>query len=945
MSAPRQRLSFNANWSFQKVAVAERAAISLGAGYDLQKWRWKSGSDLTALSGSTAGTDWRDAGPTTDVFAAQSGFAWYRTTLAPRASGAKTPLILRFSGVDDNATVYFNGQKVFTHQGYGQAFQVPLDALWTANTPGEIAVLIENTAGPGGIGEVGLQIGPIVEAPTPRLDFDESKWRQLNLPHDWGIEGPFDINFPGETGKLPWPGSAWYRKRFNVPQSDKGRRISLEIDGAMSNAVVYLNGQRVGGWPYGYASWAVDLTPFIQFGKENTVAIRLDNLPESSRWYPGGGIYRNVWLSKTNAVHVAHWGTQVTTQVAGANASVRARTTLQNETSAPAEVRLTSTILDANLKAVAKDVTRVQLGAGATQIADLQISVPNAKLWSLQNRHLYTLISQVERGNQVLDRTQTPFGVRTIKWDVQNGFLLNGVRVPLQGVCMHHDLGALGAAWNTRAAERQLQILQRMGVNAIRTSHNPPAPELLDLCDRMGFVVMDEFSDTWKRAKKRNGYATLFDQWAEKDVRALVRRDRNHPSVIMWSTGNEVGEQNNAAGHEISRFLSKIVASEDSTRPTTSGNNNTQAGYNGYQNTIDVFGYNYKPGEYGRFRVANPAIPLYGSETASTISSRGEYLFPVTENKSGGEFDLQMSSYDIYAPPWATTPDAEFEGQDRNPFVAGEFVWTGFDYLGEPTPYNSDVTNLLNYADPVERAKAAEELAALGRVKVPSRSSYFGIVDLAGFPKDRFYIYQARWRPNLPMAHILPHWNWAERVGQVTPVHVYTSGDEAELFLNGQSLGRKKKGQYQYRLRWNDVIYQPGELRVVAYNRGVRWAESSTKTTGAASQIGLAPDRSTIKNDGQDLSFVTVKIADSSGQMVPRSKNQLQFQIEGPGEIVATDNGNAIDLTSFSSKTRRAYNGLALVIVRAKAGQSGKITLRAQSSGLQSAATTISTRK
>src|SRR5205085_448113 len=382
-------------------------------------------------------------------------------------------------------------------------------------------------------------------------------------------------------------------------------------------------------------------------------------------------------------------------------------------------------------------------------------------------------------------RYETVFGIRTILFDAENGFLLNGERVRLNGVCDHHDLGPLGSSINTRALERQIALLKEMGVNAIRTSHNPPAPELLDLCDRMGVVVMDEAFDCWRRAKKSNDYHLLFDDWHEKDVRALIRRDRNHPSVILWSIGNEIIEQVAPDGIHIAQELVRIVHEEDSTREATAACNITQAGFNGFQKALDVFGFNYKPTEYGRFRKSNPAIPLIGTETASCVSSRGEYFFPVSDDKSKGQANFQVSSYDLYAPPWATPPDTEFRGQDEFAFVGGEFVWTGFDYLGEPTPFGGDATNLLNFSDPAEQEKMARELKELGKIKVPSRSSYFGIIDLCGFKKDRFYIYQARWRPDLPMAHILPHWNWPERVGQITPVHVYTSGDEAELFLNG----------------------------------------------------------------------------------------------------------------------------------------------------------------
>ena len=936
--APRLRLPFNDNWRFNLGDTAD--AKPLGAGYQITKWRWKSGQDMAALSADTSGPDWKDAGPKDDVFGNRPGFAWFRTTLAP---SNKTPLVLRFDGVDDNATVYLNGQKLRTHQGWASPFEVPLESAWRANAPNELAVTVENGDGQGGIGAAGLQVGAPIESAATRANYDDSSWRVLDLPHDWGVEGDFDIDLPGETGKLPWAGVGWYRKNFNVPAADKTKRFLLEVDGAMSFSKVWCNGQYAGQWPYGYASWALDLTPFMKVGA-NTVAIRLNNLPDSSRWYPGGGIYRPVHLTVTNPVHVAHWGTQVTTAMAGTSAKISAKTTLQNDGKTAQTVRLVSTILDANLKPVAKTEARATLAPDTQQIVTQTLPVANPRQWNLTDRYRYTLVSQIVRGERVLDRYSTPFGVRDIAWVADKGFLLNGKVVQLKGVCMHHDLGALGAAWNRRAAQRQLQILQSMGVNALRTSHNPPAPEMLDLCDEMGILVLDEFSDTWKAAKKPNGYATLFDEWAEKDVRAFVRRDRNHPSVIAWSSGNEVPEQGSPAGAAISRRLTDIFHSEDATRPVGSGNNYYQAADNGFENTVDIFGFNYKPQNYASFLKNHPTIPLFGSETSSAISSRGEYFFPVSTDAADNEADFQVGSYDLYSVPWGSLPDKEFEGQDRNPAVAGEFVWTGFDYLGEPTPYNSDPTNALNYSDPAERARAEKQLAELGRIKSPARSSYFGIVDLAGFPKDRFYLYQAHWRPDFPMAHILPHWNWPARIGQVTPVMVYTSGDEAELFLNGQSLGRRKKGEFQYRLRWDDVIYQPGELRVVAYKNGKAWATDSVKTTGAPAVIEMSADRNVIKNDGDDLSFVTVKIADAAGLMVPRSHPQLSFGIEGPGEIVATDNGDATDLTAFGSHTRRAFNGMALVIVRAKKGASGAITVRASAVGLASGAVVVRAR-
>jgi beta-galactosidase len=790
---------------------------------------------------------------------------------------------------------------------------------------------------------------PGADVAYTRRDFDDSGWRRLDLPHDWGVEGPFRQEYPGETGKLPWWGVGWYRKHFAVPAGDRGRRLYLDIDGAMSYAAVWLNGRLVGGWPYGYASFRLDLTPYVEYGAENVVAIRLDNPPDSSRWYPGGGIYRNVWLVKTAPVHVAHWGTYVTTpEVSPQSAQVNVRVTLDNDSAAAAEVTTRTRVYELGpggsksaRPVAASEPSRLSLDAGGRGTAAAAVRVNGPKLWDTRRPSLYAAVTTVEQGGRTVDAYETVFGIRTFRFDAAGGFFLNGQAVELKGVCNHHDLGALGAALNVRALERQLEIMKEMGVNAVRTSHNPPAPELLELADRMGLLVMDEAFDAWRRAKKKNDYHLLFDDWHEKDLRALVRRDRNHPSVVLWSTGNEIGEQRNAEGHKLAAELARVVREEDPTRPVTAGANYTESGYNGFQKTVDVFGYNYKPQEYGRFREKNPGLPLFGSETASTVSSRGEYFFPVEEDKDRGKADFQVSSYDLYAPRWATTPDAEFRGQDEFPFTAGEFVWTGFDYLGEPTPYNDDVTNLLNFTDPAERARAAEELKALGKIRVPSRSSYFGIVDLAGFRKDRFYIYQARWRPELPMAHLLPHWNWPGREGQATPVHLYTSGDEAELFLNGRSLGRKRRGPREYRLRWDDVKYEPGELRAVAYRNGGRWAEDVVRTTGPAARLTLKADRAAVRADGSDLSFVTVSVADRAGLTVPRAKNRIHFEVSGPGEIVAVDNADPTSHESFRSKERPAYNGLCLVVVRSRAGAPGRIRLWAYSQGLKTGGVTI----
>jgi beta-galactosidase len=776
--------------------------------------------------------------------------------------------------------------------------------------------------------------------------YDDSAWRKLDLPHDWGVEGPFRQDLDGNTAKLPWAGTAWYRKHFTLP-AEHNAHYSLEIDGAMAYAAVWLNGEFVGGWPYGYASFALDLTPFLNRGGDNVIAIRLDNPPESSRWYPGGGIYRNVWLTRTTPIHVAHWGTTVVTpRITPENAIVLVTALVDNETKTAADVSVTTEVFEIDShdqpagSAVATATTDKlkippQLQASATQT----LSVAKPKLWSIESPQRYVAVTTVRRGNDVVDVTRTPFGIRTVAFDPDRGFLLNGKVVRLQGVCDHHDLGALGAVVNVRALERQVEILRAFGCNAIRTSHNPPAPELLELCDRLGVVVFDEPFDCWAKGKNRNDYHVLFPDWHEQDMRAFIRRDRNHPSVVMWSIGNEVVEQfweDNVEAWKLARELAGIIREEDRTRPISGAFNNERSGYNGIQLIVDAVGYNYRDFEYASFRKNSPTIPLFGSETASCVSSRGEYFFPVSNDKldPNARTNFQVSSYDLSAPPWAMSPDQEWKAADGAPGYAGEFVWTGFDYLGEPTPYGEDSKKMLNFTDPALRAKAEAELKQKGVISVPSRSSYFGIVDLAGFPKDRFYLYQARWRPDLPMAHLLPHWTWPDRVGQVTPVHVYTSGDEAELFLNGRSLGRKKKAAGEYRLRWDDVKYEAGEVHVVAYKNGQKWAEDTVRTAGAAKTLTATADRTNVHADGNDLVFVSVAVTDDRGTLVPRANSLVKFSVTGPGEVIAVDNGDATSFEPFQASQMHAYNGRVLAIVRTREGQAGKIVVRAEAEGL-----------
>ena len=783
-----------------------------------------------------------------------------------------------------------------------------------------------------------------------QVGFDDSGWRQVNLPHDWAIEGPFNSGgVGGGMGRLPSPGVGWYRRKLEIPASDAGKSISLDVDGAMSYAEVWVNGKLAGGWPYGYASWRVDLTPYVVPGGENVVAIRLDNPPDFSRWYPGGGIFRNVWLTKTQPIHVGQWGTYLTTPAVSAeSATINIETTVDNDSKANANVEIVTKIypLDANGAPATEPVASmapmaVRVVAGSNAVARGSVSLKNPKLWGpppQQKPNLYVAVTTVAQEGKSLDQYETRFGIRTIECK-SDGLYVNGQRIRIQGVSLHHDLGALGSAFNTRAVERQLETIREMGGNAIRTAHNPPAPELLDLADRMGFLVMDEIFDAWMRQKTPFDFHLIFADWHEQDVRAFIRRDRNHPSVFIWGVGNEVGEQyTGEAGGQLAREQIALAHDEDPSRLATATMNAAKP-ESDFAAAVEVISLNYQgegvrdtpefanfrgnknPPLYDAFHVKFPDRMIFSSETAAAFSSRGVYLFPVAEGitsttrdgKGGDSKTHQVSGYELYTADFGSSPDKVFSAQDKHPYVAGEFVWCGWDYIGEPTPYYS------------------------------SRSSYYGIMDLAGFKKDRFYLYQSRWRPDFPMAHILPHWTWPERVGQVTPVHVFTSGDEAELFLNGKSLGRKKKGPYEYRLRWDDVVYQPGTLKAISYKNGAKWATDVMETAGNPALLKLKADRDKIRADGRALSFVTVTITDEDGRVAPRASDLIHFEVKGPGEIVATDNGDATSFESFQSHEHKAFNGLCLVIIRGKEGVPGKITLTAQGDGLKMSTATIET--
>lgn len=794
--------------------------------------------------------------------------------------------------------------------------------------------------------------------------YDDASWQEVLVPHDWAISGAFDrshdlqrtkiiennekveYDHTGRTGGLPHIGTAWYRLKLDLPGEWQGKRLFLEFDGVMSNSSVYVNGAHAGSWPYGYSSFSFEVTDLVRPGSPNVIAVRVENKPMASRWYPGAGIYRNVRLVAVDPVHVAHWGVYITTpEVTEERAAVRVRTELQNQSPEEQDVTLRSEIVSPQGQVVAAVESSRRIAPGERFTFDQSAAVPSPVLWDIESPRLYHLRSTVLVGGEVRDECVTRFGIRTLRFDKDEGFFLNGRSVKFQGVCMHHDLGALGAAVNRRALQRQLEILKEMGCNAIRTAHNPPAPELLDLCDEMGFLVIDEAFDEWRAKKMKNGYHLLFEEWAERDLRAMIKRDRNHPSVIMWSIGNEMPDQVREEGGEIARYLVGICKDEDPTRPVTAGLSHAEGPVrNGLADALDIVGWNYKCHLYEKYREEHPGWILYGSETESTVSTRGEYYLPVVETRTEKRSSYQCTSYDVSAAPWGYTPEYEFAAQDDLPYLLGQFTWTGFDYLGEPTPYDAEW---------------------------PSRSSYFGIVDLCGFPKDRFYLYRSRWRKDVPTLHLFPHWNWEGREGEIVPVHCYTSFDSAELFLNGRSLGVRTKSKERpftsrelgtvrsaeetresglgypytrYRLMW-DVPYEPGVLEVVAFDKDGRPAmRKKVVTAGPPKRVELVPDRPAIEADGEDLCFVTVRIVDAQGNLCPHAEHRVTFHIEGPGRIVALDNGDPTSLEPFVGESRRAFHGLCLAIVGSIKGEPGEIALEAHAEGLERARVRIVSR-
>lgn len=768
--------------------------------------------------------------------------------------------------------------------------------------------------------------GEVSNAEMPA--FNDAKWETVDIPHDWAIFGPFDKNNDlqnvavtqnfetqaslktGRTGGLPYVGIGWYRTTFH---STPGKQTTLIFDGAMSEARVFVNGKEACFWPCGYNSFYCDVTSLVnEDGKNSTLAVRLENRPQSSRWYPGAGLYRNVHVVTTEKIHVPVWGTQITTPcVKDEYASVCLRTTILN--AEKTELTVVTDIMDADGQVVSTKTNKGVINHGQPFTQNFIVERP--KLWSPETPVLYKAVSKIYSGDTLLDTYSTRFGIRTIEYIADKGFYLNGKRRKFQGVCNHHDLGPLGAAINVAALRHQLTLLKEMGCDAIRTSHNMPAPELVELCDEMGFMMMLEPFDEWDIAKCDNGYHRFFNEWAEKDMVNMLRQYRNNPCVVMWSIGNEVPTQWSQEGYKVAKFLQDICHREDPTRPVTCGMDQVKSVLaNGFAAMLDIPGLNYRAHLYDEAYERLPQNIILGSETSSTVSSRGVYKFPV-ERKAGAMYDdHQSSSYDLEYCNWPNIPDIDFARAEDHEWTIGQFVWTGFDYLGEPSPYDTNAW--------------------------PNHSSMFGIIDLASIPKDRYYLYRSVWNKEAETLHILPHWNWEGREGEKTPVFVYTNYPSAELFINGKSYGRQTKHkngtvENRYRLMWHDAVYQPGEVRVVAYDeQGNPVAEKTVRTAGKPHHIELVTDRSSLQADGKDLAYVTLRIVDKDGNLCPNDGRLVSFKVKGAGKYRASANGDPTCLDLFHKPEMHAFGGMLTVIVQS-GEKTGEIELQATAKGIK----------
>jgi beta-galactosidase len=754
-----------------------------------------------------------------------------------------------------------------------------------------------------------------------QANFDVSNWRTLQLPHDWSIEGAFNKDNPTKQAQAFLPaGMGWYRKTFTLPENWATKTVSIEFDGVFKNSEVWINGHLLGKRPNGYISFAYELSQYLNFGKENVIAVKVDNDAQpNSRWYTGSGIYRNVRLVASEKLHVAQWGTYVTNpEVSVAKASVHLEVTVENKSDVAKEFQLETSILDTNNKEVANATTTEKIGANtnAKKIHNLNVNQP--KLWDTENPNLYKIVTTIYENSKAVDNYETPLGFRFFNFDAEKGFSLNGVPTKILGVCLHHDNGALGSVENSQALKRKLTILKEMGTNAIRMSHNPPSLEMMQLCDEMGFIVQDEFTDVWKKKKVANDYSKDWDVWHKQDLEDFIKRDRNHPSVIMWSIGNEIREQFDSTGIAITRELAQIVKSLDKTRPVTSAltENVIEKNFIYQSGALDLLGFNYKHEDYKDFPVRFKGQKILASESVSALETRGHYDFPSDGIKAwppkygapfDGNADWTVTAFDQVQSYWGATHEANWKTIKKQDFMAGTFIWTGFDYLGEPDPY-----------------------------PYPARSSYFGIVDLAGFPKDVYYMYQSEWSKKTVL-HIFPHWNWT--AGQEVDVWAYyNNADEVELFLNGKSLGKKAKQNDDLHIAWK-VKFEPGTLKAISRKDGKVVLEKEIHTAGVPSKIALVGDKQTIQNDGYDLVYVTVSITDKDGNLIPNADDLINFEVNGGGTLVGVDNGYQAGLDSFKASSCKVYNGKCIAIIQSN-GKKENIQLKATTTNGISAATT-----
>lgn len=889
-AAERERIRLDDAWHFHLGDVAGHPFI-----LPFADWRYRhvgpdEPKDRRPALPSTSTADWEPIAPWQDAFGEKPGYAWFRAVL-PEVPGPKRTL--HFTAVSDQATVFLNGKKVFEHLDlWTDPFDVPLDAAWKEGGPNHLAVLVRNFGWTGFVGHAHFETpaltGPGTGPAAP--DFDDSSWRTVYLPHDFVVEGTFDerTNDPAH-GFLP-KGIGWYRRVIDLPASDRGRRIWIDFDGAFRDSRVWFNGKYLGRHKSGYVPFRHDVTDLAYFGGRNVLVVRVDARGHEGWWYEGGGLYRHVWLTKASATHIEPWGVQVLATPRSDHAALEIRTDLANLGPKGVSLRLVSEILDPQGRIVARMASPASLPKGGRKRIIQKGRVTKPILWSVESPRLYRLRSSLLSDGKTADQVETTFGIRTFRFDADRGFFLNGKPLKLQGTCNHQDHAGVGVAIPDRLFEFRLERLKEFGCNAYRCSHNPPAPELLDACDRMGMLVIDE------NRRLKDDPDTL------AQLATMVKRDRNHPSVIAWSICNEEGRQGTPEGRKIAAKMRKVILSLDDTRPVTAAMNGGWG--KGISSVLDLQGFNYNIVQYEPFRRKFPRKPCYGSETASTVSTRGIYQ---TDREKG-----YVSAYDVNHAEWSHPAEAAWRPIAERPWMAGAFLWTGFDYKGEPTPYGW-----------------------------PCINSHFGVLDLCGFPKDNFWYYQSWWGRK-PVLHLFPHWNWPGREGTQIDVWVHTNYDQVELSLNGKVVGWRETPRNGH-LEWK-VWYEPGVLKARAFKKGVFAAETIVETVGAPAAVKLTPWVTKLVADHEDLTPVTVEIVDDRGRRVPTAANEVVFRVSGPGRIAGVGNGDPSSHEPDKSNRRKAFNGLCQVLVQAT-GEPGTITLTAGSEGLKVATLTLKSAK